>query len=483
MPSVGVNLIWICELCILGDVMFSKMVMDRYLDYPRTLETSSEEVQKGVIWLEHFLDSEEVLEPAYALEFYVVSKFNSPLVARFVEKAGTDEFWEEILLDLFDYSDYAFYYLSKLGLRENYNFKDSLKAYLDTAITSGGQHWLGNTGISLLTLVSTGLFPTKLELLLRNTLESIAQDEDEYSEEDLENLALIGLALFELGYQKYRENIEKIMDYLLSMQKQKGYWGILRRKKDRKESIKLSIQKTFYIIEFLSRIRFLYTDVIPDRVFEKAGGWVKSLQNSNGSWLDDSKATSYALLTLISLGEGPKIPHEYVELIFNEATQAIRNVKPRFLATNPYRAEFSIKETLEGLFLGAEKRVWIISRYITEFFPDLIKLHKDNPMLDIRIITLPKAEKSGYKGAGKRFLDPAYDMLQRLLGDSFRSTSIIHARLYIVDDKVLITSADLTPEQLKTEFNAGILTSDPDVLSEAERFFLDIWELIQEDET
>ncbi|WP_461864903.1 hypothetical protein, partial [Thermococcus sp.] len=196
--------------------MFSKMVMDRYLDYPRTLETSSEEVQKGVIWLEHFLDSEEVLEPAYALEFYVVSKFNSPLVARFVEKAGTDEFWEEILLDLFDYSDYAFYYLSKLGLRENYNFKDSLKAYLDTAITSGGQHWLGNTGISLLTLVSTGLFPTKLELLLRNTLESIAQDEDEYSEEDLENLALIGLALFELGYQKYRENIEKIMDYLLS---------------------------------------------------------------------------------------------------------------------------------------------------------------------------------------------------------------------------------------------------------------------------
>jgi len=455
------------------------MILDKHLNYPQTLETSSLEVQRGVTWLEEYLKSEKSFEPIYALEFYVLSKFKFPLVNEFVEKAERDEFWDKIWY--YDEMDYIFYYLLELGLAENYKFKDSLKSYLDFVVSSGGQHVFGNVGISLLTIVSSQLYPAKLELLLKGALETL-EDED-FEEKDLKNLALIGLALFELDHNKYQKHIEKIIEYLMRIQKQKGYWGVLKRKKgERKYSIITSIEKTFYVIKFLSRTRFVYSNLVSDRILERTKVWIKSLQSPNGSWLDNPEATSYALLTLISLGEGPKIPHEYLELVTNETSQAIRNVKPMFLVTNPYRAETSIKDTLESLFLNAEKRVWIISRYITEFFPDIIKLHKDKPQVDIRIITLPKSEKSGYRGDGKRFLDPAYDMLQRLLGDSFRATSIIHARLYIVDDQLLVTSADLTPEQLKNEFNAGILTMDPDVLSEAEKFFLDIWEIAKNKE-
>jgi len=459
----------------LGGFMISHM-FDRYLDYTTAIDTSSESVKNGVTWLEDYLitNKEKTMTAEYTLEFYVLSKFNSPIVKKFIQKANTDEFWQDdFLFD--DYADYVFYYLAQLGISGNHHFKTHLKNYLDFTISSGGQHLFGNLGISLLTLVSLGMFPLKQELLLKDAIERV--NEDDYEEEDLENLALIGLALFELDARKYNKEIEKILRYLLAKQKQKGYWGVLKRRKYRKYSIKTTVQKTFYVVYFLSRVRFLYPTILSNSVFEKANKWVKSLQDSNGSWIDDSETTSYGLLTLISLGEGPKVPYEYVEMMSKEIDQRVKHIKPKFLVTNPYRAETSIKDTLESLFLNAEKRVWIISRYITEFFPDIIKLHKDKPQVDIRVITLPKSEKSGYKGEGKRFLDPAYDMLQRLLGDSFRVTSIIHARLYIIDDQVLVTSADLTPEQLKNEFNAGILTMDQDVLSEAEKFFLDIWEI------
>jgi len=47
--------------------------------------------------------------------------------------------------------------------------------------------------------------------------------------------------------------------------------------------------------------------------------------------------------------------------------------------------------------------------------------------------------------------------------------------LYIVDNEVLISSADITSEQLEKEFNAGIWTRDKETVKEAIKFFENIW--------
>ena len=53
----------------------------------------------------------------------------------------------------------------------------------------------------------------------------------------------------------------------------------------------------------------------------------------------------------------------------------------------------------------------------------------------------------------------------------------MHARLYIVDNEVLISSADITSEQLEKEFNAGIWTRDKETVDEAIKFFDNLWKV------
>lgn len=52
---------------------------------------------------------------------------------------------------------------------------------------------------------------------------------------------------------------------------------------------------------------------------------------------------------------------------------------------------------------------------------------------------------------------------------------LLHARLYIIDNEVLVSSADITPEQLEKEYNAGIWTRDEETVEDAIKFFENIW--------
>ncbi len=94
---------------------------------------------------------------------------------------------------------------------------------------------------------------------------------------------------------------------------------------------------------------------------------------------------------------------------------------------------------------NTNNRLWICSRFITECWTDIITLKKKRPEIDVRIITIPKKEANQkYIGDGKKFVEPAFDALQRLLGKGVKTTSLLHARCIITDDAVLISSADLT---------------------------------------
>jgi len=57
-----------------------------------------------------------------------------------------------------------------------------------------------------------------------------------------------------------------------------------------------------------------------------------------------------------------------------------------------------------------------------------------------------------------------------------RTCKVCHARMIIIDSKeVLISTADLTRDQLYDEFNAGIWSENPDTVHAAINFFENIW--------
>ncbi len=69
------------------------------------------------------------------------------------------------------------------------------------------------------------------------------------------------------------------------------------------------------------------------------------------------------------------------------------------------------------------------------------------------------------------------DLLKIATRGNLKTNEILHARMVIVDDKeALISSADLTRDQLIDEFNAGIWVRDKETVERATDFFDNIWE-------
>jgi hypothetical protein len=125
------------------------------------------------------------------------------------------------------------------------------------------------------------------------------------------------------------------------------------------------------------------------------------------------------------------------------------------------------------------ERLFICSRFITEFHSEILNIKKNNPEIDLRIISIDSPQAQNYKGDGKKFVKPIFDILQRGLVGGFKTTPILHARCIITDNAILISSADLTPEQLRTEFNMGLYTRNPETVEDGARIFKDLWDNIQ----
>ena len=55
---------------------------------------------------------------------------------------------------------------------------------------------------------------------------------------------------------------------------------------------------------------------------------------------------------------------------------------------------------------------------------------------------------------------------------------MVHSRMVIIDDsEVLVSSSDLTRDQLYDEYNAGIWTSDKETVKKAIDFFENLFQL------
>ena len=390
-----------------------------------------------------------------------------------------DEGFDE---DLF-YDPYLLWYLSKLGLNTKDYFKGALEVYIKKPQTREGKippGGLSDTShsLSLRVLLSVEPGTEATDLAVRYFLDNLDEFKNssyscdfdsDYSH--LEALAIGMLALCELDYLKHKETVEDLCKILKSDFEQgvEGYWGEVDVCSD--GTTILLIKETSLAIEALSRV-FGHND----ECIIKAVEWIKKNQKEDGSW-DNIHATTYACLALIRAGRGPKASLEEIEWNERLTRQKLEFTKPKFIQTSPNLGVTEIKEKIREMLNNANERVWICSRFITEFWADIIKLKREKTNLDVKVIIHPiKGKmKQKYEEEGKKFVEPAFDALQRLLGKDFKPEPLLHARLYIVDNEVLISSADITSEQLEKEFNAGIWTRDKETVKEAIKFFENIW--------
>ena len=458
------------------------------MDYVTTLKTCSEEVQAAITWLEERVrfdksklenslkeekDRDRIkyisrrLKVKYlcydALDFYVLSKVNSPLLKEFLDAAKREAFWlDKEGPDGFDealfYDPYLLWYLSKLGLKSNEYFKEALEAFIKKPQTREGKIPTGDYpshtwNLRVLTSIEPDSEATDLAVgyFLDKLDEFKSNQSSPLHSQYLKALAIGTLALCELDYLKYKEIIDDLGEFLKSEQKREGYWGEIHQRED----------GTSLLIEALSRV-FGQND----ECVIKAVEWIKRIQKEHWYWSAD------ACLALISAGEGPKVSLEYVEWRDMLRKQELKYIKTYFVHTSPkYFEEYHVEDVqkiIKRMLHSAKSEIRILSPYIEILHDELIKLITEKTELTFKMITRPKDDK----GVNRKVID----QLNKYTGGNCKSNWKIHSRLVIVDKhEVLISSSDLDRNGLIDQYNAGIWTRDQETVTEAIKFFENIW--------
>jgi hypothetical protein len=69
------------------------------------------------------------------------------------------------------------------------------------------------------------------------------------------------------------------------------------------------------------------------------------------------------------------------------------------------------------------------------------------------------------------------DELAKRTGTGVRQNELLHARMVVSDEqRLLVSNADLTRDQLHDSFNAGIYTEHPKTVNSATEMFTSMWE-------
>jgi len=410
------------------------------------LQYCSSELLKGMDWIEPYASEKlaEYLsgserEKIFDLteEFYAMLKMNHPAVSYFIDSVRS------LTIEEFFNSDWLFecphllYYLNKMGFgSDDERFASIFKETVQDCQTIKGyipSNCYDHTGAMRVLIV--------LEPQSEATKLAIRYFCDNYERLSIEEIAVGVLALFEYDYYSYKLLIEQCVRHLKDNMTPEGHSDI-------KYSV---VGQTSMVIQAISCVCG-----INDPYVNKGIQWLKSVQIENGSWEHESES-GLALLALISAGEGFKVSIEELEKSQLLSAQKHEVMRPHLVSTMPFEADFSIKEKIKEMIYSSTSKIWICSRFITEFWTDLITLKRDKPEIDIRIITIPlKDARSKIMGDGKKFVDIAYDSLQRVLMNNLKTTEYLHARCIITDTDLMISSADLSSEQLEKEINFGV---------------------------
>lgn len=432
------------------------------------------EVQKGIEWLTKTLDNIDKKNWEHSTAYYSLLKFDNGIANDYIKQGNKEDFWSGIYGGLTERNMHYFYYLYKLGFSNNEFFFDYFNDIIIEDQTVNGRISVNddNQGGALLSLVevspSSKSTSKALEYFINNWKKLNTFEEIQ--------LPLGMIALQKLDYFKYESILKKMRDELL---KEQYNHGLLKTEANH---YSLNFKKTCFAIIALSRMN-------NKKVVNKLIKTIKDNQESDGYWsfiLNDEKKkgsielTSLALLALNIAGDGLTVSKEEMKWKLELAKQERNKMKPVFIHTSPlYNDTSHIKEIhdkITEMLNRAENEVLICSLRIDMLYEKIINLSQND--VNFKIITRNGSEARGVR---KKIKKNVLELLKISTKGSLRINDVLHSRLVIIDKKeVLITSADLTRDQLIDEFNAGIWTKNKKVLKQAILFFENLWDLSEE---
>lgn len=174
------------------------------------------------------------------------------------------------------------------------------------------------------------------------------------------------------------------------------------------------------------------------------------------------------LLGLIAAGYGKKISAEEVRWEAKIREQRRSRFSPKFVTTLPSTRfktrKMEIRNEIKRMIQSTQDSLSISTLQMDMLHDDLIDCMNTTDDILIRILT-NTGTASGPRTKMKKAV--MNEMVQRLDG-SVREDRLIHTRMVIRDqEEALISTADLTRDQLQDSFNAGIHTRDPKVVRQA----------------
>lgn len=444
------------------------------------METCSPYVQKGLNYLINEIEKGEIRYQIYNTPiFYLIKDVEPRLLNIFAEAAKNDSFWGDDSLWLQE-NPYFAYLLIKLGF-ERHEF---IQETIDTKKreqTIEGRFLISTTFEHSDTLLLMNLVNPESDTVKKGIKHFINQWKSGHRFYDNDYIGELGMgviALSENNFYKYEKTIREICKSLKKNQNEEGFF--LSTKDGAKYIDLFRIPNTSVCIMALSRVFGVEDDSV-----KKAVKALKKIQSENGSFVDRPDhmgwrpiETAYALLALITVGEGPKKSISLLGWEENLQLQKIQYMKPYFLQTSPInKSKIPIKEVhdkIREMIRNAESEIKITSLYIDSMYEDLIETCKKNPSISVKIICRCGSD---IKGNRKRIAKNAIDLLNVATKGNVRKNELLHSRIIIADNKeIIVSSVDLTRDQLFDEFNAAIYTRDKDVIDNANSYFGNLWE-------
>ncbi len=211
--------------------------------------------------------------------------------------------------------------------------------------------------------------------------------------------------------------------------------------------------------------------------------YVKSHQSSDGGWGSYSERdksnpvdTALGILALNAMGEGPKIAKSQMEWENLLSKQQARHLRPYFVHTSPLFGKSlhikQIHDKMVEMIKSAQKTVRVSTLYFDMLYENIIE-RAERENVEFKIVVRPRAD---IKGVREKINKNVLDIMNRSTKGNVRTNPISHSRLLIIDDKeVLVSTADLTRDQLFDEYNAGMWTRDTEVVVQAIDFFENLW--------
>ena len=449
-----------------------KKLRDNIQEKKVELEKAPEEIAKDITELRiKYLNAR--LRLKYRCDdveaIYVLKKVRSKLADDFVSVAGSRSFWKDSdTTDSIVDDTHNLWFLKEVGLGDNPYFLEEVDYIVKEQSVEGFIHsnelsHVGPMRVLVATKTQSEALSNAVNYWLKNWKATCLDAARE--------VAVGILALTELDYEKYSSAIGEEIDYLKSLQKEDGSWSYRPRHKG-------GIKETSYAIWAISRV-----EGSGDSSAQKGLEWLLKRQQENGSWQDSIMYTGYALLGLLAMGEGPKAPVEMVEYKFMKLRQVLKKQKPIFIHTSPlYQDSLHVKEIhskVSNMIHNAQEEIRISSPFIDMLYEEIINLKQEKPNLTVKIITRPKRDVAGTR---ERIARNVIDLLNTATKGNTVQSDLVHSRMIIIDDEeVLVSSADLTRDQLFDEYNAAIWTSDKDTVKKAIDFFENLFQTEKRD--